>query len=186
MKNRKTFLSRLELVASMIFLLTLVAILNIEPAAAFNSPQKGSDGKIAPNVQPSNVPMEFIVASISQGQTARINVFNTSDINSPFPPGPCWVELTFAFTSGRPVVNRDGRPYDLIVSLDPDHGAFLDVNGNDIVPIPGLRFSIIPCVKILNISEGSLVIPTFEMYSNDTQKTSLLNPGLLRGFNPQP
>jgi hypothetical protein len=186
MKSRKTFSNRLKLSAAAILILTIVAIWNTKPATAFSTPQKGSDGKTINNVQAANVPINFIVASITQGQTARINVLNTSDINSLFPPGPCRVELSFQYTNGRPVVNRDGIPYDRIFILNPEHGAFLDVNGNDIIPLAGLRLSFTPIVKILNISDGTLVIPTFEMYSNDSKKTQLLNPGLLHGFNPQP
>src|SRR5438876_10796969 len=108
MKTEKIFLSRLRLVVSAIFMLTLITILNTKPAAA--------------QIDPGH---RVTVVGITQGQTARINVLNTADLSSPFPPGPCRVELSFQFTSGKPVLNRDGRPYDVILWLDRNHGAFL-------------------------------------------------------------
>jgi hypothetical protein len=46
--------------------------------------------------------------------------------------------------------------------------------GNDIAEL-GARVGIIPCVKVLRGSTGSLVVPTFEMYINFTQQTLLLS-----------
>src|ERR1051326_1915451 len=84
MKPSKSFLSRFRFCASAIIFITLITIWNTKPAAAQIDPMR----------------LEFVVCGITQGQTARINVLDTSDINSGFPPGPCKVELTFEYTRG--------------------------------------------------------------------------------------
>ena len=71
-------------------------------------------------------------------------------------------------------VDRAGRPTRKIVTLDPNHADFLELNGNDIAA-PGARVGIIPCIKALRGSPSSLVVPTFEMYINFTQQTLLLS-----------
>ena len=45
---------------------------------------------------------------------------------------------------------------------------------------------IIPCVRILRISDGTLAIPTLEIFNNLLKTTFVLNPGIARGFDPQP
>ena len=55
-----------------------------------------------------------------------------------------------------------------------------------LVAAPGSRVLIIPCVRILRITDGSIAVPTLELYNNLLKTTSILSPGIARGFDPQP
>ena len=122
---------------------------------------------------------------ITQGQTARINVVNSPNPESANPPLPITVELWFHDSNGRPILDRVGLPVQKTVIINPHHGDFLDLNGNLVAP-PGGRVVIVPCVRILKISEGSFAVPTFELYNNLIKTTFVLNPGTAKGFDPQP
>lgn len=122
---------------------------------------------------------------VTLGQTARINVVNSPDPNSVNPPTPMTVELCFHDSDGNLVLDRARNPVQKTATIDPHHGDFLDLNGN-LVAAPGARVVIIPCVRVLRISEGTLAIPTFELYNNLLKTTFILSPGIARGFDPQP
>ncbi len=122
---------------------------------------------------------------VTLGQTARINVVNSPDPNSSIPPGPVTVEMCFHDSNGDLILDRSRRPVQKTATIDPHHGDFLDLNGN-LVAGPGARVVIIPCVRILRISEGTLAIPTIEMFNNLLKTTFVLSPGTARGFDPQP
>ena len=133
----------------------------------------------------SLVHIPLATVGITQGQTARINVVNSPNPNSAIPPLPIAVELCFHDNKGNLILDRSGRPVQKTVIIEPHHGDFLDLNGNLIAP-PGGRVVIIPCIRILRISEGSFAVPTFELYNNLIKTTFVLNPGTARGFDPQP
>jgi hypothetical protein len=122
---------------------------------------------------------------VTLGQTAHINVVNSPDPDSSVLPTPITVEMCFHDSNGDLILDRSRRPVQKTATIDPHHGDFLDLNGN-LVGGAGGRVVIIPCVRILRISEGSLAIPTFEMFSNLLKTTFVLNPGTARGFDPQP
>ena len=122
---------------------------------------------------------------VTVGQTARINVVNSPDPNSSILPGPITVEMCFHDANGDLILDRSRRPVQKTATIDPHHGDFLDLNGN-LVAGPGARVVIVPCVRILSISDGTLAIPTLEIFSNLLKTTFVLNPGTARGFDPQP
>ena len=122
---------------------------------------------------------------VTAGQTARINVVNSPDPGSSIEPGPVTVEMCFHDSAGNFVLDRSGRPVQKAATIDPHHGDFLDLNGN-LVAGPGARVVIVPCVKILTISEGTLAVPTLEIFKNLLKTTFVLSPGTARGFDPQP
>jgi len=122
---------------------------------------------------------------ITVGQTARVNVVNSPDPNSSIPPGPVSVEMCFHDSSGDIILDRSGHPVQKSVTIDPHHGDFLDLNGN-LVAGPGAHVVIIPCFRILRISEGTLAVPTLELFNNLLKTTFVLSPGTARGFDPQP
>jgi hypothetical protein len=122
---------------------------------------------------------------ITVGQTARINVVNSPDPRIGNPPTPISVEMCFHDRSGELILDRSGRPVQKTATIDPHHGDFLDLNGN-LVAGPGARVVIVPCVRILRITEGSLAIPTLELFNNLLKTTFVLSPGTARGFDPQP
>ena len=122
---------------------------------------------------------------VTLGQTARINVVNSPDPNSVNQPEPVTVEMCFHDSNGDLILDRYRRPVQKTAIIDPHHGDFLDLNGN-LVAGPGARVVIIPCVRILRISEGTLAVPTLEIFNNLLKTTFVLSPGTARGFDPQP
>jgi hypothetical protein len=122
---------------------------------------------------------------VTLGQTARINVVNSPDPKTSIPPTTCMVELCFHDINGNLILDRSGRVVQKTATIDPHHGDFLDLNGN-LVAGAGGRVVIVPCVRILNLNEGTLAIPTVELYNNAIKTTFVLSPGIARGFDPQP
>jgi hypothetical protein len=122
---------------------------------------------------------------VTAGQTVRINVVNSPDPTSVVPSTAITVEMCFHNSDGDLVLDRERRPVQKIATIDPHHGDFLDLNGN-LITGPGARIVIIPCIRILRIADGSLAIPTVELYNNAIKTTFVLSPGTARGFDPQP
>jgi len=132
---------------------------------------------------PVHLPLATV--GISLGQTARINVVNSPDPGSSIPPGPIEVEMCFHDSRGDLILDRSRRPVQKTATIDPHHGDFLDLNGN-LVAGPGARVVILPCVRILSVSEGTLAVPTIELFNNLLKTTFILSRGTARGFDPQP
>src|SRR5688572_33119663 len=103
---------------------------------------------------PSLVERTLGTLGITQGQTARINVVNSPNPKNAIPPLPITVEMSFHDSRGNPIVDRSGVPVQKTVIINPHHGDFLDLNGNLVAP-PGGRVVIVPCIKVMRISEGS-------------------------------
>lgn len=118
-------------------------------------------------------------------QTARINVVNSPEPTRSVLPGPMTVELCFHDANGNLVLDRSRRPVQKTVTIDPHHGDSLDLNGNQVGGLAG-RVVIVPCVRVLRVSEGSRPVATFEIFNNLLKTSFVLNPGVARGFDPQP
>lgn len=132
---------------------------------------------------PVHLPLATV--GVTLGQTARINVVNSPDPSSSIPPSPVTVEMCFHDSNGNLILDRSKLPVQKTAIIDPHHGDSLELNGN-LVAGPGARVVIIPCVRILRISEGTLAISTVELYNNAIKTTFALSPGTARGFDPQP
>lgn len=156
-------------------------------AAGYALPVEMSSPSAAAVLQeePGPVHRPLATLGVTLGQTARINVVNSPDPVSSILPGPCTVEMCFHDSNGNLILDRSGRPVQKTSTIDPHHGDFLDLNGN-LVAAVGARVVIVPCVRILNISEGTLAVPTVELYNNAIKTTFVLSPGIARGFDPQP
>ena len=135
--------------------------------------------------EPGPVHRPLATLGVTYGQIARINVVNSPDPVSSILPDPCTVEMCFHDSNGNLILDRAGRPVQKTSTINPHHGDFLDLNGN-LVAAVGARVVIIPCVRILRISEGTLAVPTVELYNNVIKTTFALSPGIARGFDPQP
>ena len=131
------------------------------------------------------VHLPLTTMGVTSGQTARINVVNSPDPKSSIPPSPCTVEMCFHDITGNLILDRSGRVVQKTAVIDPHHGDSLDLNGN-LVAGAGARVVIVPCVRILNLNEGTLAVPTVELYNNAIKTTFVLSPGVARGFDPQP
>jgi hypothetical protein len=182
-KHLSIFLRTAAIVSAMLF-----------SAGNLNFIQASGAARTAKEFPATTTPMHDEIDAIHQplatvgvafGQTARINVVNAPDPNSSVPPGPITVEICFHDTNGQLIFDRSMRPVQKTATIDTHQGDFLDLNAN-LVARPGSRVVIIPCVRILRISEGALAIPTLELFNNLVKTTLVLSPGTARGFDPQP
>ncbi len=134
--------------------------------------------------------VQFGILGIARGQTARINVANVSSPDNPlFPPDPCRVTMSFVDADGNVLINNAGQPVQREVTLQPGHAAFLQINGDNYIERGQTRLTFRPVVTVMpgdpNLPPDPC-IPTLEVIDNLTARTTLLNPGVIRGFNPQP
>jgi hypothetical protein len=139
--------------------------------------------------------VSFGMVGITRGETARLSVVNTSDAVC-----PCQrIVLNFRDADGRLVRNRDGRPVRKEVAPEPGQSAFLDLDADDLQLPPGttrLQFRAVVNVTPPPIGDssetpppiGDRTVPSVEVFSNSNGRTVLFigNPGVIRGFNPQP
>lgn len=130
---------------------------------------KGFDPQPDPPVPPE---VAFGAVGLTQGVTARLYVLN----NAREPgrtPDPVTIEITFHDNDGNHFVDRAGREARKVVTIDPNHVEFLDLNGNDIAAV-GSRVGIVPCIKVLGSSPGAHVALALETFVNFTQHTLTL------------
>jgi hypothetical protein len=131
---------------------------------------------------------QFGILGITRGQTARINVVNVSSPDNPFfPPDPCRVTMSFVDADGNVLLNNAGHPVRREVTLEPGHAAFLQINGDTLVPRDQLRLTFRPVVTVMPSDPNSPpdpnippdpCFPTLEVISNTTGHTSLLSNGI--------
>lgn len=139
----------------------------------------------ASGARAESVASPLAVVGITSAQIARISVVNTQDRASSVPAGPILVELSFSDSSGNPVLDRKREPVVKTVTLDPGHGDSLVLPGAWVAG-PGARVGIVPCFRVIEGGEGARAVPTLELLSARGGVTTLLHPGLARGFDPQP
>jgi hypothetical protein len=141
----------------------------------------------------------FGMVGVTQGQTLRVNVSNIVAINdSLFPPGPTRVAISVINSQGDPVRYRDGSPARRVLMLERGDSAFLDLNADDIQYPPGpTRLQMRALVAVTpppnhdgNVPPpiGDRTVTSVEVFNNANSRTVVFmsNPGVIRGFNPQP
>ncbi len=118
------------------------------------------------------------MVGITLGQTIRLNVVNLGGPDTL----PCDTTLTFFDSEGN-VLTR------FTESMDPGQAAFLDLHGEDLVLRVRERMQIRATMEATCRSEGDPrdLPTTLEVFDDKTGQTSIiLNPVVLKGFNPQP
>jgi len=129
-------------------------------------------------------PALFGILGITRGQTARLNVANVSSPDNPLlPPDPCHVTMSFVDADGNVLLNNAGQPVQRELTLQPGHSAFLQINGDNLVDRGQARLTFRPVVVVTPPDPNSPpdpCIPTLEVISNATGRTSLL----LGGYPP--
>ena len=81
--------------------------------------------------------------------------------------------MTFHDIDGNPVLDSFGNRVDKIVTLEPGRGESLLWSWN--TGTPGSRISVVPCVKVLRGTQGTRLVRSFQIYNNDTRKTTVLS-----------
>ena len=127
---------------------------------------------------------------LTQGQTIRLNVVNLTTPPEPeLPPGPCRVVLSFRDAGGQPFTDSNGQVVQREVELQAGESAFLDLNGDGVVP-PSTngapeRLQLRPVVRMVQEPPGKYppgpCFPTMEVFDNATGRTSLFAPEILPG-----
>jgi hypothetical protein len=136
---------------------------------------------------PEERTLNFSSVGVARGQAARLAVYWTrvSPPDPCWPPGPCrtygpfQATLNFYDADGRSVARKEVTLYQNLaatltyVPLDLAPGARAQLRGEvTIEPDPsGVQPCVIPAIEVINL---------------DGSPSSVLNPGTLVGFNPQP
>ena len=174
-------------------LIAIVALLVIAAACALSRARAQVD--TAPVV--NDRPALFGIMGITRGQTARITVANLHPnlVNSPDPDSQATtfnVAMYFLDSDGNPLLNGDGRPIRRTGMLQAGHSALLQINADSLLSRDQARLTFRPVVivQLPPTADGQLppdpCVPVVEVIENTSGKTTLLNPGVIRGFNPQP
>lgn len=187
MKTKKTF--TFTIATCLVAIITTLVILSASRRA------KAQD--TLPPPQPDRI--SFGMVGITQGQTIRVNVSNVTATNdSNYPPGPTRVAIIVVNSHGDPIRNRDGSPARRVLMLDRGDSAFLDLNADDLQFPPGPTRLQLRAIVTVNPppqpeSEqpppvGDRIVPSVEIFNNNNPRTVVFvgNPGVIRGFNPQP
>jgi hypothetical protein len=146
------------------------------------------------NPQPD--PPRYGMIGITPGETLRINVANPQLPSASLLAPPCRVELVFLDSTGAPLLPAVQKTLEAGQSahFDLDGDALFTNGAGDVL----LRAEVRPVVRVLpNPTDvGSAFVPpdpcvsSIELFDNATGKTrvsaGLQNPGVIRGFNPQP
>jgi hypothetical protein len=125
------------------------------------------------------------VMNVTLGQTARLNVVYTKVVNvdptvppDPYiPPDPYRVTLSFIDSDGRVVAQN-------IVSLAIGRPALLDFTPTD-PNVGSIKVRAAVNIERNNSALLPAVMPSVEVFNNDTGRTSAFNPGALSSFNHQ-
>lgn len=136
---------------------------------------------------PEERALNFASVGVARGQVARLTAYWTrvSPPDPCYPPDPCHTPETFDATlsfydaEGRVVARREAQ-------LSRGRTATLTYAPLDLAP--GARVAARAVVEVLPDPSGFIpcVIPAVEVVNLDGSASSVLNPGTLVGFNPQP
>ena len=145
---------------------------------------------------PVNDRISFGMVGITEGQTVRVNVSNFIAPNdSGYPPGPTRMVIRFLNAAGHPVTNRGGEVIRSVVDLRRGESTFLDISFSELPPGPSraqLRAVITemppPVAGTNPFPPGPTTVQSVEVINNANARTVFFigNPGVIRGFNPQP
>ena len=142
--------------------------------------------------QSSNPPpigdrISFGMLGVARGQTARLNVTNAGETHG------ITVHWRFLDSDGEVLRTQDGQPVQRTMTLEPGHSAFLQINADDFIGRNEVRLNFRPLVIVqpppvdgTQAYPPGPTVPTLEVIDNATARTTLLYPGVIRGFNPQP
>lgn len=121
--------------------------------------------------------VDFGMVGIVRGQTARLNVVNTSE----WPHRSCELALLFFDHTGKRIVVWDQ------FELAAGQARHLDLNADSLELASGERAQVRARVSFEGRGRGKdivcqQVVATEEVYDNDTKKTQILNPPMVKGI----
>jgi len=180
--NKKRLLTTAAVLIASATLFTLCTLQGTRPAQAQTDEAPPTVGHIS-----------FGMTGIAQGQTIRLGVVNSLRPNDvSFPAGPSRVVLTFLDADGNRLRRRDGSIIRRTVQLERGQAAFLDLNFDEFPPGP-TRLEVRAVVNVFAIQDTNVIpydsaVPSVQIFNNGGPRTTVAvtNPGVVRGFNPQP
>lgn len=169
-------------------LIALTAIFTLSTLRGTQSAQAQTD-----EAPPTVGHISFGMTGIAQGQTIRLGVVNSIRPNDGnFPPGPSRVVLTFLDADGNRLRRRDGSIIRRAAQLERGQAAFLDLNFDEFPPGP-TRLEVRAVVNVFAIQDTNVIpydsaVSSVQIFNNGNPRTTVAvtNPGVIRGFNPQP
>jgi hypothetical protein len=142
-------------------------------------------GAAAASAPPVLVSLDFAPALQTVSQGARVHLVNLAD-NTPqggIPPGPCHVTVQFVDIAGSPLGApaigdiAPGQTQTFVAPVFLTNGLPLVLHAHVALGPAPVGVPPGPCRRLLG---------SYEVYDSQTLETRLLNPGVIRGFNPQP
>jgi hypothetical protein len=182
---------RMLTIATMLAALTALMTLGIIRAAR---PVKAQNEQPPPH----HDRISFGMVGITQGQTIRLSVVNTEPSPQHDSQSQIFrVVMTFLDAEGHRLRGRDSSIIRRAVSLAPGRAIFLDLNADDIQWPPGPTRVQVRAVVNVTPPDGTVeepppvadrLVPSVEVFNNANGRTVIFigNPGVIRGFNPQP
>jgi hypothetical protein len=137
----------------------------------------------------------FGLVGITSGQTLRVNVANTLVLNDTnLPAGPSRVVINLLNARGQLVRHRDGSLVRRVALVERGESTFLEFDGDEIPGGPDRRLpvravvSVFPPGPTVTGKPYDSATPSIEIFNNSNGHTQVFigNPGVIRGFNPQP
>jgi hypothetical protein len=151
--------NRIQFTALVVALVALAAIWIERPASRVLAIQDSED-------KPSPLGVAF-------GQSLFLNVANTGARN------PIPVQMLIVDEAGNTLVGARR----LVL---PGHTETLSLNRNDLSDHPERRLITRAVVNSLGGPDTRSLVVSQEVVDNETAKTTVLHPGISKGFNPQP
>jgi len=160
--------------------ITVVAVI-AGAIAGFGILRFGAQQVRAFNPQPD--PPGYGFVGITQGQTIRINVVNTTPPDPNLPPDPVRVVITFRDTDGNLFRNAEGVPIRRAELLQAGKSDSIDLNGDSFARMADVtgRIQVRPVVQIqqadpIDGHPPDPCIPTVEIFNNANGRTQFMVP----------
>ena len=130
--------------------------------------------------------IDFLPAVQSVEQNARVTLVNLTPLNERgSPPDPCFGKIAFFGLDGNVVGNVQSFRLATGVAAQFAAPVFTDANGAA-VPVT-LRARVVVRANTRAQDESCRGLAgSYEIYNTRTLETQFMNPGVIRGFNPQP
>ena len=127
--------------------------------------------------------IDFLPAVQTLGENSRVLVANLKNQAGGVPPGPCKGSVAFYDATGTLVSGKS-----MAFSLVPGASVVLDstfVSGAGAAVALRARVTF-PAAPKTGLDTCGGIGASYEVFDTSTLQTRIMNPGVIRGFNPQP
>jgi hypothetical protein len=135
---------------------------------------------VAAQSEEEEVRLPFGPEGIAHGQTAVLNLTLLA-----FPPNPCRATVSFYDRAGQVLGTREEPAMAVFTLEEPNATESFELSADQALGEGQVRALILPAVQAPPNPCADLVA-TLEVYDASGRTSVLVNPGTLRGLNPQP